>query len=333
MDELKAGDLPSKAESIAHIDPFFIVGVGRSGTSLLMAMLNAHPQITLPPETHFLRRYANVKAPGSLDEAKRILDKDQYIQRLGLDLDAVFEVLDSGKRPLSWVNCYRLLLGTYRARTGKSVIGDKDPKAIEYLPFLHSLFPGASILHLIRDPRDVFLSRLRAEWSRGRSRLSHLLAYRAQFRQGRSHGLSLFGSSYKEIQYEQLLAHPQGVLQEVTAFLGVEYRSEMLHFKEAASSIISPDEASWKQNITGPLLPNNVGKWRKELTSREVSSIEGACSLVFDEGLYARSEKAKSWLQGFRCRCTAFIVGLAEFLYLKWRKIINWHAKKMATNS
>jgi len=65
----------------------FIIGLGRSGTSLLQSILNAHSEIAFLPETHFLRKYV---FPGKLKnksdvEIKTILKNDEHYKRAGID--------------------------------------------------------------------------------------------------------------------------------------------------------------------------------------------------------------------------------------------------------
>ena len=61
-----------------NFEPIFIVGVGRSGTSLLQAMLNAHSKITFTPETHFIKSYLSKKF--KLSECKNKIFKDKYLK-------------------------------------------------------------------------------------------------------------------------------------------------------------------------------------------------------------------------------------------------------------
>jgi len=117
----------------------FIIGVGRSGTSLLQSMFAAHPNVGFLPESAFLRRYVyrgNLHSAYGLGGKKaviKILEQDEKFARTGLN------------------NLW---------------IGDKDPRLVEFLPLVKTLFPDAHVIQVIRDPRDVLVSKKKAAWSK-----------------------------------------------------------------------------------------------------------------------------------------------------------------------
>ncbi|MGA1864960.1 MAG: sulfotransferase family protein, partial [bacterium] len=166
------------SEKMTGISFFSIVGVGRSGTTLLMCMLNEHPDIVTPPEFHFISQHM-VKRPNMrLLESSERLRKDPRFARLGLDVEDVIRPFKDEKEPFSPDRLYRSILRTYADKHEVRIIGDKAPKNIEYLPVLHKVFPDGKIIHLIRDPRDVYLSRIKAAWSMSRADTLQFLAYR-----------------------------------------------------------------------------------------------------------------------------------------------------------
>ena len=301
--------------------PFFIVGVGRSGTTLLMSMLNAHPEVVLPPESHFLRRHVISDKPTDLDEVENRLSSDKYFARLELEPAELADYFRESELGFSWPLLYRLILSRYRRKRGKPIIGDKDPKSIEYLPVLRWMFPDSRVLHMVRDPRDVVLSREKAGWSRNRSWLSHLLAYRTQFNLGRRKGRELFDQNYLEIQYEKLITEPEKTLREVSKFLGIKYTDQMLAFSESAEELVAPDEKDWKQNVTGPLQQDNYRKWEDNLSRREIVRIEGVCRRVFDQGLYKIAYPELTFSEWLERQVLKVGASIASKLYLTRREI------------
>lgn len=300
--------------------PFFIVGVGRSGTTLLMAMLNAHPQVAMPPETHFVRRYIVPNPPATLEQATSMLRNDKYFQRLDIDVSSVMSYFGELDMPFSWTGVYLFMLREYLQKSGKLYIGDKDPRSVEYLPVLHALFPESSVLHMVRDPRDVFLSRQKAGWSEGRSWLSHVMAYRIQFQLGREEGQRYFGSRYKEVQYERLIRQPETVLQNVCEFLGIDYDPAMLEFSRSADRLVAEDERAWKKNVSGPLLSDNFGKWRSELARKQIVRIESLCSAVFREGPYTKAFPDLTLRERGEISALMPALSMAEWLYKRRRE-------------
>ena len=270
----------------------FIVGVGRSGTTLLQSMVNAHPMISVMPETHFLSSHLLPHTSDRLEDARPRLVADNRLSRLNLNPDVLLDRFRSNERVFSLAGFYLDLLSEYAATHDVSIVGDKTPKNIEYLLPIKVMAPDAYIVHLIRDPRDVYLSRVQAKWSAGRTDMSHCLAYRAQIQLGQQHGRGLFGNRYIEVFYENFLVDPASGLKRLTDCLGIPYDSAMLDFNESAKELVADDEKEWKRNVTGPLLMNNMNKWRDELSDSQVRRLEAACWPVFAQGLYRRSPKS-----------------------------------------
>ena len=185
-----------------------IVGVGRSGTTLLMSMLNAHPEIAFPPEFHYINQHLARKPNAPIEEAISRLQNDSRFQRLQIDLEDVIRPFRGGQL-FSMAELYKAILRYYATAQNVNIIGDKAPKYVEYLPTIKQIFPDAKIIHLIRDPRDVYLSRTKADWSAERTDVLQHLAYRAQYDLGCHQGEKLFGNNYIPIQYENLLTQPE----------------------------------------------------------------------------------------------------------------------------
>jgi hypothetical protein len=197
-------------------------------------------------------------------------------------------------------------------------IGDKSPKNIEYLPLINRIFPAAKVIHLIRDPRDVFLSRTKAKWSAGRSRLAQVLAYRAQFDLARRIGPQLFGESYLEVHYEEILSNPEAELGRICDLLGVPFDAKMLDREESARTHVFREELEWKQTVLGPLLTENRDKWRNELSLRDVAFIEDSCITSFDDGSYAPATQGQPGCGGIRGAWVRAQIHLCARTYQAW---------------
>jgi hypothetical protein len=258
-----------------------------------MSMLDSHPDICLPPETQLVTRFLGEIPGKSGAELVSLLCNDEKFQRLGVGKDDLEKMLSQGEDCPPFQALYRGVLDFWGRRSGAAIIGDKAPKYIEVLPVLKSLFPEAVVVHVIRDPRDVYLSRKKAEWSAGRPEILQYLAYRAQFRLGLDFGPALFGDNYLEVQYEQLLQDPEAVLTQVCTRLGVGFDQSMLDFGKKAGDLVFPDEKSWKKELFGPLLQKNFQKWKQELSPGQIGRIEIACPQPFREERYTVSGKPR----------------------------------------
>ncbi|NQT25738.1 sulfotransferase [candidate division KSB1 bacterium] len=183
----------------------FIIGVGRSGTSLLQSMLNAHPKVSFIPEISYIRRFLTRNIIVSKEIAIKLLLADSRLDRLDLPLADILS--DTPGEEINLYQFYLDIISNYRKKRWKPIIGDKDPRCIEFIPRLNKYFPTAYIIQVVRDPRDVIVSKSRAAWSKNRSILSYIFANMVQMQLANQHA-SLFGSNYLTVQYEKLLQNP-----------------------------------------------------------------------------------------------------------------------------
>ncbi|MEL7250517.1 MAG: sulfotransferase [Bacteroidota bacterium] len=280
----------------------YIVGVGRSGTSMLMTLLNGHSQIAFTPETHFLRYYlgtaeiqANIEQEGAA-AFQQTLEADSYFQRLNLSAAELLQAYVAEDRDFDLVEIYEDILRQYLNRKGKQIIGDKDPRYLDYLDRIAATFPQAKIIHIYRDPRDVVLSKTKAGWSAHRPYWLNAMISQIQMEEGRKCGQVLFGTNYYELSYEELVTAPEETLSKLLAFLGLRFESEMLNLEQSARELVDSSEMQWKGNTFQPMLKENTQKWRKALSGDQIRVIESICEEWFAQLGYERADSAgTSW--------------------------------------
>lgn len=305
----------------------FICGVGRSGTSLVQSMLGSHSEIAFPPETAFIRRYISTQLlnriykNGGLDAVINRLSSDNRIKRLRLDIQDSLLLFLKGGKEFTDVGVYNMLLEQYAGSVGKTKVGDKDPRLIEYLPLIRRFWPKAFVIHVIRDPRDVLASKKKAQWSKMKSSFFHIFVNRVQLKMGREMGAKLFGDRYQEIIFEELISNPESVLKEACRKLGLKYDPAMLNFSSTAKQIVSQSEISWKKETLGPLLSQNRGKWKTALTEREIALTEAVCEEAFDIGGYKRSNRTCN-LSYYKRACiwaSSLMIKILDWIYRRYR--------------
>ncbi|MFB6257933.1 MAG: sulfotransferase [Flavobacteriales bacterium] len=279
--------------------PLFITGIGRSGTTLLQSMFNAHPELAFPPETHFLKRHVVPELSGKLDRTSKDafiarIAQSEELQRTGWDLKAWAE-RHWEDAPGRFQKLYRSFLEEWAEQEAVERPGDKDPMLVEYLPHLHHCFPDAYLIHIIRDPRDVALSRIRSGWGKGRSLLGHLCEHRTLFDKVRKDGPRYFGDRYIELYYEELLQAPENSLKKLCERLPVDYEPAMLNYEGAAEQLVQGDEGEWKKNVLGPLLEKNLGKWKKEMPKGKLRVTESALRQTIEDAGYEKSNAYSGW--------------------------------------
>ena len=162
----------------------------------------------------------------------------------------------------------------YAKSKNKSFVGDKDPMNSSYISQIQYCFPKSFLIHIIRDPRDVILSRMRSDWGKDTSFAVHLAEHNVQLENMLSNGMALLREKYVEVYYEQLLENPEKELQKICNKIGLLYNREMLDFQKKAEELVFSEEKAWKGNVSKPILKNNKNKWKSGLTNYQVSLVE-----------------------------------------------------------
>jgi hypothetical protein len=251
-------------------NPIFIVGAPRSGTTLLRNMLNRHPAIAICRETDFHRlvyeRRRSFGSLGDLRNRQRLVKEylaTPRIQRLRLNLPALEQTLlreGTGCEAL-----FASLLRFYAQVHGKRRCGEKTPRHALFTETLCEWYPGARILHILRDPRDVVASLRRMPWADrnvlGNARLwlsSNLAAWRSRLR-----------PQYLMVRYEELVASPEQELGRVCAFVGEEYFPSMLVPNQDPNT-----QQPWYRRAEERLTTERIGKWREQLPLEEAALVD-----------------------------------------------------------
>lgn len=251
--------------------------MGRSGTTLLQSILNAHSNIAFTPESHFLYKYLSPKSKIPIPEGKadllNILEKDEDLKRIQVNLPELIKELDIDKN--IWINLFKGILDRYAEDENVQNIGDKDPMNSGLLKVIKKHFPEAYVLHIIRDPRDVLLSRLKSEWGAKFPLLAHLGDHKVSLEKALKEGPELFGDKYIETRYEDLIANTDTEVKNICESLPIEFEDRMLDFSKSSEKLVSAEERKWKGNIFGSIMTQNQGKWKKGLSNfqKQLSSL------------------------------------------------------------
>ena len=283
----------------------FVLGVGRSGTTLLQSMLASHMSVVALPETGFLRRH--VLSGSSHQEDWR---SDQRLDRLSPDLrSAVWS-----SRPETPDSFYRSMVRqAAQTATDAAYVLDKDPRLIEYVPDLFAAFPDAQVLHIVRDPRDVLLSKGSASWSSHRPWWFNLAVGTMQINDV-ERGLSQSQRwRVQTIRYEDLLSQPEAILRRLTTALALDFDANMTAFAEAGQRLVSEDERTWKRHVGGPLLTDNTGKWRNGLSGLQIEVCDRVLQRAMRRYHYEPHAHRSPW-RGFIAGIVALVVRSASIL-------------------
>lgn len=250
----------------------FILSLPRSGSTLLSIIMGAHTQVCCPPEPWFLLRLAGVY--GEPTSEKRF---DDYHASLATKAFMNEESFVRSARAFA-LQTYNDIL----EKEKKTVFVDKTPRYYHILDFLDQLFPKAKKIWLKRNPLDIAASYKRS-WHIGIDVLTgkQLDPAAFDFTEGLHKYIDYFDkkSPYKfEITYENLVSSPKKTIEDLCVFCEIPFRDDMLKinrenelFHIFKDSVVGDRAVLEQKNLH----TKSIGRWKKELTEREVESLLG----------------------------------------------------------
>jgi len=226
--------------------PIFVLGMPRSGSTLIEQILASHPQIFAAGERHEMmrtaERFLRLDTPATANDRATVMSP-QLVRELGAHYVASMRRL---------------------APEAQRIV-DKLPQNFRFVGLIHLALPNARIIHSVRDPIDTCLSCFS-----NRSSLQNM-----QF----SYDLGELGRFYRA--YEQLMAHWRAVLPP-GAMLEIQYESLVRNFEVVARQLIGYCDLEWDDaclafhetrrpvstlsfaQVRQPLYQTSVGRWRPD---------------------------------------------------------------------
>lgn len=260
----------------------FIVGSGRSGTSLMAQMLNAHSSICVPPELQILFEYSK--------NGSRLCDlfrkgkachyqAEDFIQliarRCPHKLELYFDYASFFRSQTYPIPDLRGLVSSFyeaiaRAH-GKPIFCEQTPWYGQRLDLVSKLFPDAKYIHMVRDGRDVAMSFARTPWWHDDPG-ANLCRWTKEVRTIMNYQKTLLGEKLLTIDYSDLVRQPENTLQAVCEHIGVAFEPHMLdssthidydqYTRFDAATISSAALNDWKARKTCTTFSTSCGQWQ-----------------------------------------------------------------------
>jgi hypothetical protein len=297
-----------------RVNPYvFFVGCPRSGTTLLRRIGDAHSQLAVIGELHWLPRWwerrIGITPEGFVTRGLvEALLEERRFHKLGVAPERVAELVENGP-PRHYARFVTELFDLHGEARGKRYVGEKTPGYVRSLPTLHALWPHARVVHLIRDGRDLALSlfdRTRSERAAWRLPTwdedpvtTAALYWEWNVRLGREAGARLGPERYFELRYEGLVADPELACRRLCDFLDLAYEPAMLRFHEGRTRedpALSPKKA-WRPVTAG------LRTWQTQMSAADVERFEAAAGDLLSELGYERAvDDASGREQAFAVR-------------------------------
>ena len=212
----------------------FVVGMNRSGTTLLRMMLDAHPDLTIPPETHFVPDLIKAAREPTTRRPESALEAMKSAREWG-DFGFSDEEMLGRLRALPEIKpgpAVRTFYAAYTEEQGKPRWGEKTPTYVQKMKLIQRAIPEARFVHVIRDGRDVALSVLDRTV---RDLTAGDIARRWQKKITKAREDSPKLDHYMEIRYEDLILDTEPVLRRVCEFIELPWDDALLSYHERSA--------------------------------------------------------------------------------------------------
>jgi hypothetical protein len=228
--------------------PIFIIGMARSGTTVLERMLGNHPDVASAGELVDFDKQLHYAADTCNTQSQA------FLERLpGLDL------ADIG--------------GRYLARTqwramGRSRFIDKQPPNWVQAGLIHAALPRARLLHLVRDPMDLCYSNWRAFFGDAYAYsydMAGLAAHHRAYLRTMAHWHQVMPGTILDVSYADLVREPEAVMRKVFAHCGLEWRPGCLDMRANPAPVATLSAAQ----VRAPLHARAFGEWRRHAAQLE----------------------------------------------------------------
>ena len=274
--------------------PVIVLGVGRSGTTLLRVMLDRSSELAIPYETFFVPQLAH--RHGRRPNLDRFLDDLGRLRTLydwGIKPDDVRPRLREG---MTTSEAIAAIFETYAERQGKPRWGDKTPLYMQQLPLLERIFPDALWVHLVRDGRDAALSFLELPegfsgktWALPRTAAQFAARWRAEIKAARRLDTHV-GGRYLELRYEDLVDEPEQWLRRVCEHASLTWEPVMLDHTRPSDTAHMPEH----RNLAQPPTPG-LRDWRSQMGREDALAFEQVAGDVLQSADYELLEPGGSY--------------------------------------
>jgi hypothetical protein len=242
----------------------FVVGMPRSGTTLVERIISNHSEVSTAGELH---NFALIAKQMLGNQSNRLIDKSLILSAGKLDLNALGHAYLQSKRHLA---------------KGKAFVVDKLPLNVLYAGFILQALPNAKMICLERDLRDTIVSNYRQLFSFYDLTYGYSLSlmdtarYCVEFKQLVHLWQDLFPHNFYVVNYEQLVQNPRDEVRKVLHFCELEWQDDCLLIENNQSPVATASSVQ----VRSPITDKSVGQWKKY-----ESHLDEIKNFLQDEGL------------------------------------------------
>lgn len=301
--------------------PVFIIGVPRSGTTLLAQLLNASEQISFGKESHFFQ-FINKR------KFKYKSDKEIINAFLNRDANAYLKYFDWSNNELASIKNktfqikslkeFSDFLITYLIVNRKTERwGEKTPGHFEYIDNISRYYPNAKFINIIRDPRDVYASHQKIFWG-SKSPLKFAKRYKKNVE---IINANKNNPNFLLVKYEELISNPTRILNEICFFANLNFSEDMIDkFSNSENLTYNNGLEPWKNGKKNLTIENKTVK-----NNTKNSQMESFVSFLLKKEIKQFNYTSKNnnkVLLNFYLYIKYYLLSKFVFIYKLFKKII-----------
>lgn len=233
--------ITNNQQAVCGKNIIFILGMPRSGTSLVEQILASHPDVYGSGELNFL---------DALQFRQQSISKENYVQSItSLTPDSFEEMASSYLKKVS------------KLAGNQSVITDKMPHNFRYIGLIKTLFPNAKIIHCSRNPKDVYLSIFKTRFVGQLDfayDLNEIVEYYALYEDMMNHWREVMPNSIYELSYEDLVSNIEKNTRELLDYCALDWADECLSPHKTKRAVTTASS----QQVREPIHSGAVAYWK-----------------------------------------------------------------------
>jgi len=245
--------------------PIFIAGADRSGTSLMYALLASHPDISMVRRSnmwrYFYGRFGDLAQEANFEACLSTMLRYKRLGHLDPDPERIRREYWQGEP--GYGALFALFHRHLAESRGKSRWGDKSLHTEHYAEAIFAEYPGARIIHMVRDPRDRYASILK-RYDKEQRRLGSAAGRWLMSVRAGEENLRRFPGRYRMVRYETLAQEPEASMQEMCAFVDVPYDPVMMTMQGSARHQTAGN-SSFGDIQPGVISTKSINRYRRVL--------------------------------------------------------------------
>jgi tetratricopeptide (TPR) repeat protein len=223
--------------------PIFIVGLPRSGSTLIEQILSSHSMIEGTEELFVIQQF----------------EQEILAQRTGLTVDAAIESLDAAA--LCQFGMRYLELSRYYRNTERSHFTDKNPANWRHIGLIHAILPNAKIIDARRNPMDCCFANYAQYFHHGlnfSSSQAHLAVQYREYLRLMRHFDQILPGAVHHLIHEDLIDNLESEVRRLLDYLELPFEENCLRFFETKRAVHTPSSEQVRQ----PINKSGIGRWR-----------------------------------------------------------------------